>query len=358
MNRTLLASAGAVGIFAGALLMSPTAQAADHQAHRPHCDVLITGHRGAAGYRPEHTIESYTVGADLGADYIEPDLVPTKDGQLVARHENDISQTTNVADHPEFADRKTTKVIEGKSITGWFTEDFTLKELKTLRAKERLPELRPYNTQYDGKFTIPTFEEVIKAREDLSHDTGRTIGIYPEIKHPAYFNSIGINVEKLIADTLKRHSLADANDPVLVQSFDPDSLRKIDGMVDNKLVYLIQDTAPTKAQLRSIAGWAYAVSYEKNLIIPRESDGSLGKPSSVVRDAHAAGLKVHAWTFRNENTFLPTDLRNGDYPADWGNYQEEYRRFFATGLDGLFSDFPDAAVAAREACQKDAERAG
>ncbi|ADD40570.1 glycerophosphodiester phosphodiesterase family protein [Stackebrandtia nassauensis] len=353
MRRKLVATAAAVGVLAGCLALAPSANAEPAKDKKSAaCDVMVTGHRGASGYRPEHTIEAYTVAVTLGADYFEPDLVPTKDGQLVARHESEISQTTNVADKPEFASRKTTKVIDGVSYTGWFTEDFTLKELKTLRAKERLPELRPYNKDHDGLYPIMTIEEIIKLRKDLSFQNKREVGIYPELKHPTYFNSIGLKVEELLDQKLGAADLDDADDPVLIQSFEEGALKKMDSLVDNKLVFVIGDKAATPDKLKEYAKWLHAVSYAKDIIIPRKSDGSLGTPSTAVKDAHTAGLDVHSWTFRNENFFLPTNLRIGDYPPDWGNYQEEYRLFINTGIDQMFSDFPDKAIDAREECSK------
>src|SRR5215213_9873854 len=218
--RTRRALVALLSLILVATMAGPVLAGGHHKA-KP----LVIGHRGAAGYRPEHTLAGYELAARMGADYIEPDLVSTKDGVLVARHENDITATTDVADHPEFAGRRTTKVIDGTSITGWFTEDFTLAELKTLRAKERIPAIRPANTQYDGQFEIPTFQEVLDLRKELSKELGREIGVYPETKHPSYFRSIGLPLEPALVRTLTRNGLNRPNAPVFVQSFETGNLK-------------------------------------------------------------------------------------------------------------------------------------
>jgi glycerophosphoryl diester phosphodiesterase len=326
---------------------------------------IVIGHRGASGYRPEHTLAAYRLAIRQGADVIEPDLVPTSDGVLVARHENEISGTTDVADHPEFADRRTTKVIDGVRVAGWFTEDFTLAELKTLRARERIPQLRPRNTRFDGEFEIPTLQEVIDLARKASQWTARTIAIYPETKHPTYFRSIGLALEPALARILRANGLDGPDSPVLLQSFEPSSLQELNGLVDPPLFLNLTDRGrpydfvvsgdprtyadlATPEGLRWISGWGDGVSVNKNLIVPRDSSGRLTEPTTVVADAHAAGLAVHSWTFRNENTFLPVDYRNGTDPAAWGDATAEYLLFFHLGLDGVFSDFPDTAVTARD----------
>jgi glycerophosphoryl diester phosphodiesterase len=334
----------------------------DHQA-RP----LVIGHRGAAGYRPEHTLASYRLGAELGADYIEPDLVSTKDGVLVARHEPEIGGTTNVADHPEFASRKTTKVIDGVSFTGWFTEDFTLKELKTLRAKERIPDIRPANTRFDGKFQIPTFQEVLDLRARLSRELHRPIGLYPETKHPTFFRSIGLPLEPRLVSALNRNGLNRRGAPVFVQSFEQDNLRALRSQLKVPLIQLIDDPQlhpagdpskpsyaelATAAGLRSIARYADGVGPSKAYIVPRNPDGSSGTPTSFVRDAHAAGLLVHPFTFRRENQFLPLELRSSSDPNGIGDLVAEIRQFFALGVDGVFTDNADYGVAARRAFRR------
>ena len=324
---------------------------------------LVIGHRGASGYRPEHTLASYTLAIEMGADYIEPDLVSTKDHVLVARHENDITETTDVADHPEFAARETTKTIDGVEHTGWFTEDFTLAELRTLRAKERLPDLRPANTAFDGLYQVPTFQEVI----DLAKRHG--VGIYPETKHPTYFDSIGLSLEEPLLATLRANGLDRRGAKVFIQSFETANLKELNGKTRLPLVQLIDAVgAPydlvvagdprtyadlvTPAGLAEIATYADGIGPSKDLIVPRDSAGNLLEPTSLVRDAHRAGLVVHPWTFRRENNFLPLDFRQGN-PASPeflrapGDLPAELRLFFRLGVDGVFSDNADTAVATR-----------
>ena len=324
---------------------------------------LVIGHRGASGYRPEHTLASYRLAIEMGADYIEPDLVSTKDHVLVTRHENDIADTTDVAAHPEFASRRTTKTIDGTLVTGWFTEDFTLAELRTLRAKERLPDLRPANTAFDGLYPVPTFQEVI----DLAKR--HRVGIYPETKHPTYFDSIGLSLEEPLLATLRANGLDRPGAKVFIQSFETANLRELNGKTRLPLVQLIDATgAPydlvvagdprtyadlvTPAGLAEIATYADGIGPSKDLIVPRDSAGNLLEPTSLVRDAHRAGLVVHPWTFRRENNFLPLDFRQGN-PASPeflrapGDLPAELRLFFRLGVDGVFSDNADTAVATR-----------
>jgi len=328
---------------------------------------LVIAHRGASGYRPEHTLAAYELGARMGADYVEPDLVSTKDGVLVARHENEISGTTDVASHSEFASRRQTKVIDGVSVTGWFTEDFTLAELRTLRAKERIPQLRQRNTIYDGRYRIPTLTEVIRLTRVLSRELGREIGIYPETKHPTYFRSIGLPLERPLVRTLREHDLDDRRDKVFVQSFETSNLRALDRRIDTKLVQLLgsKTSRPydfevagdprtyadlaTPAGLRKVARYADGVGPSKDYLVPRNAAGASQAPTSFVRDAHRAGLLVHPYTFRNENSFLPLELRLGADPAAYGKAFGEYQQFYGLGVDGLFSDNPDTAAEARSA---------
>jgi glycerophosphoryl diester phosphodiesterase len=343
------------------LLALMPAGATAKESNQPGAHPLVIGHRGASGYRPEHTLASYQLAAELGADYIEPDLVSTRDGVLVARHENEIGGTTNVADHPEFAARKTTKVVDGQSLTGWFTEDFTLAELKTLRAKERIPQLRPQNTAYNGQFEIPTFQEVLDLRERLSRELGRPVGVYPETKHPTYFRTIGLPLEEPLVRTLNRNGLNRRNAPVFVQSFETGNLRALDEKLKVPLVQLFgsKGSKPegdprtygelaTPAGLRDVATYADGVGPSKDYIVPRNPDGSSAAPTSFVDDAHAAGLVVHPYTFRRENTFLPLELRSSSDPAGIGDLTTEIRQFFALGVDGVFTDNADIGVAARD----------
>ena len=324
---------------------------------------LVIGHRGASGYRPEHTIASYTLAIELGADYIEPDLVSTKDHVLVARHENDITGTTDVASHPEFAARRTTKTIDGVVHEGWFTEDFTLAELRTLRAVERLPDLRPANTAFDGLYQIPTFQEVI----DLAKR--HRVGIYPETKHPTYFDSIGLSLEEPLLAALRANGLDHPGAKVFIQSFEVANLKELNRRTRLPLVQLIDEVgAPydfvvagdprtyadlvTPEGLAEIATYADGIGPSKNLIVPRDAAGNLLEPTSLVRDAHRAGLVVHPWTFRRENSFLPNDFRQGnpaspEYLRAPGDLPAELRLFFRLGVDGVFSDNSDVAVATR-----------
>ena len=344
------------------LLALPTAAPA--KPHHPHPDAqpLIIGHRGAAGYRPEHTLESYRLAAEMGADYIEPDLVSTKDGVLVARHEPEIGGTTDVADHPEFAGRKTTKMIDGNPVTGWFTDDFTLRELKTLRAKERLPLVRPDNTRFDGMFEVPTFQEVLDLRARLSRKLHRPLGVYPETKHPTYFRTHGLALEPKLVRALTRNGLNHRGAPVFVQSFEQDNLRALRSQLRVPLVQLLDAKTlhpggiasnptygelSTPAGLRSIARYAAGVGPSKDYIVPRKPDGSSDTPTSFVDDAHRAGLVVHPYTFRRENQFLPLELRSSTDPNQPGDLTSEIRQFFALGVDGLFTDNADIGVAAR-----------
>jgi glycerophosphoryl diester phosphodiesterase len=337
----------------------PDRQAASHGHRAP----IVIGHRGASGYRPEHTLAAYELAIDMGADYIEPDLVSTKDGVLVARHENDITGTTDVASHPEFASRKATKTIDGLPITGWFTEDFTLAELRTLRAKERLPELRVTNTAFDGLYQVPTLDEVIALAKR------RKVGIYPETKHPTYFDSVGLSLEEPLVAALRRAGLDRPRSPVFIQSFEVGNLKQLNGLTRVPLVQLLDATGKpydfvvsgdprtyadlaTPEGLAEIATYADGVGVNKNLIVPRDAQNRLGTPTRLVRDAHQAGLIVHGWTFRRENSFLPEDFRAGNpaspvYLAATGDFPAELRLFYGLGIDGVFSDNPDVAVAVR-----------
>jgi len=318
---------------------------------------LVIGHRGASAYRPEHTLAAYELAIDQGADYIEPDVVSTKDGVLIARHENEIGGTTNVASIAEFAGRQTTKVIDGVSITGWFTEDFTLSELKTLRAKERIPALRPGNTEYNGMFEVPTLQEVVDLVKQKEAEIGRTIGIIPETKHPSYFASIGLPLEQRLLDVLNTNGYTGADDAAIIQSFEVGNLQFLDGLTDIRLAQLYGGGQPydfvlsgdsrTYADLLSPTGldfvndYAQLIGPEKGMIIPRDANGFLLAPTSVVSDAHAAGLLVTPYTFRPENAFLPADYRSGLDPAAFGDQQAELLAYFKTGIDGFFIDAPD-----------------
>lgn len=311
---------------------------------------IIIAHRGASGFRPEHTLAAYELAINLGANYIEPDLVSTKDGILIARHENEISTTTNVAEYPEFANRLTTKLIDGKSITGWFTEDFTLAEIKTLKAKERLP----FREQsFNGMFSIPTFQEIIDLVKVKSREIGRSIGIYPETKHPTYFASLGLPLEEPLISTLHNNGYKSATDPIFIQSFETGNLQKLSQLTDLPLIQLLENSGQpfdltikgdrrsypdlTKPQeLAKIAEYAAGIGPNKQMIIPVNNQGKLLTPTSLIADAHAVGLLVHPYTFRNETQYLSPDYHH--------NPELEYEQFFHLGVDGIFTDFTDTAL--------------
>ncbi|MZE78801.1 glycerophosphodiester phosphodiesterase, partial [Streptomyces sp. SID5475] len=323
-------------------------------------------HRGASGYRPEHTLGAYQFALDMGADVIEQDLVPTRDGHLVCRHENDITGTTDVAGHPEFAGRKTTKTVDGTEITGWFTEDFTLAELKTLRATERIPAVRPHNTLYDGRWEIPSFEEVLRWADREGRRRGRPVWLHVETKHPSYFRGIGLGLEERLAKLLRRYGRHRKNAPVFLQSFEPTSMERMSRLVSTPRVVLLwtADDRPwdfreagdprtvadlvTPEGLAWIAGFAQGIGPLLDLVIPKDAAGRLTTPTTLVADAHRAGLVLHPYTMRNENTFLPADFRRGTDPAAYGDAFGAYRAYFATGIDGIFTDNPDTALLARE----------
>lgn len=339
---------------------------------------LVIGHRGASGYLPEHTLASYALAIEMGADYVEPDLVMTKDGVLVARHENEIGSTTDVATRHEFASYRTTKLVDGVSTTGWFTEDFTLAELKTLRAIERLPQLRPANSRFDGDFRIPTLMEVLdlvratnerfrSAAERNGGIDSRIVGIYPETKHPSYFASIGLPMEKTLVDQLHSAGFAEPHSPVFIQSFETDKLKLLDRMTPLPLVQLIELegrpydftlsgdprtyldlTAPEC--LAEIAGYADAIGVHKALMFPTDHEGRIMEQTPLIRHAHQVGLHVHGWTFRAENTFLPANFRGKtpDDPAAFGDLLGEICTFLTAGMDGFFTDMPDLGVKARD----------
>lgn len=367
------------------------ADAARHGGQTPEAvKPLLIAHRGASGYVPEHTLAAYWLAIEQGADYVEPDLVSTKDGVLVARHENAIAivdaagnikeATTDVADHPEFADRKTTKVVDGTSITGWFTEDFTLAELKTLRARERLPQLRTANTRFDGMFEVPTFEEVLQLVEQANERRQqqalakggwkaalkvKPIGVYPETKHPTYFDGIGLSLEEPLVRTLNQHGHRFKTSPVFIQSFEVSNLKELAKMTRVPLVQLLNgsgkpydfvvkgdersyaDLAKPEG-LKEIARYASGVGVNTNLMIPLVG-GRLGTPTSLVQDAHAVGLVVHGWTFRAENAFLPNEFDSSANPADLGDLAGQIKAFLAIGMDGFFCDQSFLGKQARDA---------
>ena len=300
-------------------------------------NVIVIAHRGASGERPEHTLDSYQLAIDQGADYIEPDLVMTRDSVLIARHENEIGGTTDVANHPEFAARRRTQVIDGETMTGWFTEDFTLAEIKSLRARERLPGLRSQNCTFDGQAAVPTFDEILQLANAANRLRGSEprIGVYPETKHPAHFASLGLPQEDAVLEALDRNGYGHEGSPVFIQSFDPVNLRLLSTLTHLPLVQLLEHEL---GDLRRVAEYADAIGVFKPLAT-----------SQGVADAHALGLAVHVWTFRAENEFLPDDLKIGSDPAAHGNLAGEIRRYLDRGVDGFFTDFPAIGVRVRNA---------
>ena len=322
---------------------------------------IVIAHRGASAYRPEHTLASYQLAIEQGADFIEPDLVMTQDHVLVCRHENEISGTTNVADHPEFAERRKAKTVDGTEALGWWVEDFTLAELKTLRCRERIPQLRPQNTQYNDQFEIPTFAEALA----LAQQHGR--GIYPELKHPTFLREQGVDPAAALVAAVRHAGGQSVADIMYVQCFEVGAIRRLAEMssIRWRCVQLASaEGGPwdqpevTYAQmlagdgLRRIADYARGIGVEKPLVIERDASNNLAARTDLVARAHAANLVVHPWTFRPENYFLPTALRVGATSAQetlrlHGNLDAELRAFYAAGVDGVFSDDPAAAVSAR-----------
>jgi glycerophosphoryl diester phosphodiesterase len=396
MNHSRVAAV--LAATACSLSLAPVAAAHDDQSWHDTEESLplVIAHRGTPGYRPDHTLEGYKLAIEMGADYIEPDLVSTKDGVLIARHEPNITGTTDVKTHPEFASRKRTGVnVDGGLEDGWFASDFTLQEIKTLRAVQPLPGER--STEFDGKFKIPTLDEVLALAKSEGRKRGRAVGVYPETKHPTYHKLLGLPLERRLVDSLRRAGLNHRNAPVYIQSFEQSNLRELNQMTPIRLVQLVDawDVAldgslvfdstslrpydwtvsgnpaltsrtygffATNAGLDEIATYADVISPWKPYIVSStgtdadgdgnaddvnhdntvdERDRKLAPPTSLVRRAHRRGLDVHTWTFRNEPRRLASDYKND--PA------AEYKLFFALGVDGVFSDFTDTAVAARDA---------
>ncbi|WP_230419415.1 glycerophosphodiester phosphodiesterase [Undibacterium griseum] len=328
--------------------------------------VELFAHRGASALRPEHTLASYAKAIADGADFIEPDLVSTKDGVLVARHENFLNETTDVALRPEFAAKRVTRTIDGITLNGWFTEDFTLAELKTLRAVERLPKVRPKNTQYDRMFQILTWDEIIDFAAANAATTGKVIGLIPELKHSTYFAAIGLPLEDRFLASIAAHEYTQRC-PLVVQSFEVANLKYLRSVLGKRpnirLMQLVERGRPadvvaaggdltfekmcTPQGLKEMARYADIVAPPTRALIPLLADGRLGQPTALIADAHAAGLLVHTWTFRPENRFLAADFRNDqgeDARHDNGSVAE-MRRYIEAGIDGFFSD--DSALGRR-----------
>lgn len=321
---------------------------------RPTSSLVVTpavvAHRGASGCRPEHTLAAYRAGIRMGADAIELDLVPTRDGVLVARHESELSRTTDVASRPELAHHFATKVVDGQAVTGWFTEDLTLAELKTLTARERHPSLRPGNTLHDGVEGVATFDEVLAMVGAETVRLGRTVAVMVELKTPGYFAGLGLSVEEPLLADLRRHGLDHPRSPVTLMSFDDGVLRRLAPRTSLPLVRLLDvGDAVDPATLDAIEEYSDGIGVHRDLVLPRRADGTLGEPTGLVRDAHRRWLTVHVWTLRAENHHLPAELRRGTDPAAHGDLAAESRAFLEAGVDGLITDHPDLVVEARDA---------
>lgn len=325
---------------------------------------LVIGHRGASGYRPEHTRASYELALALGADAVEPDIVATRDGVLVLRHENEISGTTDVASHEEFAGRRTTKRIDGQSLTGWFTEDFTWDELSTLRAVERLPQVRQASSTFDGTQPILRLDELVALLDDHADRTGRRVQLVAEVKHPTHFASIGLPLDELLADALGRWN---SPDRLIVECFEQTVLMQLKQRgIEGRYVYLLESkgSAPdlvaafgrkalpysaqlTNAGLARLAQEVDGVSLDKNTLLRAGAGGAVAV-TDVVERAHDAGLDVFTWTLRPENRFLAAAHRRGSVVSAWGDWRREFELVLAAGVDGIFVDHPDLGVAARD----------
>lgn len=317
--------------------------------------LLVIAHRGASGERPEHTLAAYERAIDQGADYIEPDLVVTKDLVLVARHETELSDTTDVATREEFADRKRTKNVEGRQVTGWFAEDLTLAEIRTLRVKERLPAIRRANTRFDGLYQVPTFEEIVALVRAKEAETGRPVGLYPELKHPTMLlEQAGIDSVDLLVTALRKAGLDKADSRVFVQVFEVASLQRLNKMVEVPLILLISSEGGpydekglrwsdmmTPSGLAEVARYADGIGPFMGHVLRPD-----GTPERLVADAHAAGLKVHPWTLRKENSFLPPALQNPGGPGATGKVTELVGLLKRAGVDGVFTDDPALVVPA------------
>ena len=324
---------------------------------------LVIGHRGAPGYRPEHSRSSYDLALAMGVDAVEPDVVPTRDGVLVVRHENEISGTTDVADRPEFAARRTTKTVDGVAMTGWFTEDFTWAELSTLRCRERLPKIRPASASFDDQQPVLRLADVLDLVRDASVEQQREIGVVLEIKHATYFAGVGLDVVPLVEAQLQASGWSDST-ALVIESFESTVLERLRALgVRASYIYLIEaagrafdlialrgEAAPTyretvqPAGLDALVGRFEGISVDKKLILAPNKLGRMTGPTPVVADAHARGLRVFTWTCRPENSFLVADYRGRGGPGAFGDYSAEWRVIRDAGVDGVFVDHADLGM--------------
>ena len=314
-------------------------------------DMLVIAHRGASGERPEHTLAAYERAIDQGADYIEMDLVITGDLALIARHDTELSGTTDVASREEFDERRRSKTIDGQLVSGWFAEDFTLAEIRTLRARERIPGIRPANAWFNGLYGVPTFDDIITLVRAKEAETGRRIGLYPELKQYTFLLREGLDGVDLLVAALRRHGLDTADAPVFVQSFEVAPLKRLDTILDVRLVQLLEpgggpadEPSMRYAEMATASGLAEIAEYADvvGVSIPMVLDNT-GSPTGLVAQAHEAGLTVHAWTLRKENAFLPPPLQTAGGPQAVGNYRALLDMLGSAGVDGVFTDDPGLA---------------
>lgn len=309
---------------------------------------LVIGHRGASGHRPEHTALAYRLAWRSGADSVEPDVLSTRDGVLVCRHDLDLAKTTDIADRPEFAHRRRRLVVDGTTEHGWFVHDLDLAEIKTLRARERWPRKRPGSARYDGQVGVLTLEELLDLREDESARSGRQVGVHIELKHAAHFASLGLPLHEPLVEMLRRRRLTSPLSPATVMAFEADVLKRLRRELDVDLVRLLdRDDGVRRGRLQRISAYATAVGLHKDLALPRDQQDRIGPPGKAVDRAFAVGLDVLVWTLRNENRHLPANLRSQGRSRVHGHAREEVARLLELGLDGVLSDFPEVAVDVR-----------
>lgn len=328
---------------------------------------IIIGHRGASGYRPEHTWPAYELAITLGADALEPDLVPTRDGVLVIRHENEISETTDVADHPEFSDRRTAKTVDGKRLDGWFTEDFSWAELSALRARERLPTLRPGSASFNDRYPLMRLADLLTLVDGAVTAAGAPVGVVLEIKHAHYFERVGIDVAALLVKELRAAGWHRPNRPLMIESFELGVIERLrqTGLPARYVLLLEANGAPADERAaHGAAAHSYAdylsdeglaqleervdgISVDTRWLLPANAPGIAHATTDLVARARARGLEVYTWTLRAENAFLPRNFRSGEAESEFGNWLAQFQLIMRTGVDGVFTDQPDLAAEAR-----------